>query len=179
MRSLVSDLSRHNPTPVARALHWALPWSRRGYPGFHRGVTEIIEHWVTPTAVQHWRRGRRRMQIRDAVRLQQYVASRVAEGQEILAGARGLHCHEVAGTKAAARLRGAGGRSGPAGAMGVAWLMPAFARGARQFGFGGSVNRDVGIARPEPAARMDLEADAARDSPQALWRSRSRSTRCH
>jgi hypothetical protein len=85
MRSLVSDLSRHNPTPVARALHWALPWSRRGYPGFHRGVTEIIEHWVTPTAVQHWRRGRRRMQIKDAVRLQQYVANRVAEGQDILA----------------------------------------------------------------------------------------------
>ena len=67
MRSLVSDLSDHNATPAARAFRWALPWSRRGYPGFHRGLTEIISYRITPSAMQHWRTGRRP----DAIRLRQ------------------------------------------------------------------------------------------------------------
>jgi len=85
MRSLVSDLSNHNATPAARAFRWALPWSRRGYPGFHRGVTEIIDHWVKYSAVQHWCTGRRRMSVADADRLRLYIAARLADGQDIMA----------------------------------------------------------------------------------------------
>jgi hypothetical protein len=85
MRSLVSDLSSRNATCIGRALCWALPWSRRGYPGFHRGVTEILSRWITPTAVQHWRCGRRRMSVPDACRLRQYLVARITEGQNIVA----------------------------------------------------------------------------------------------
>jgi hypothetical protein len=85
MRSLVSDLSSHNATPAARALRWVLPWSRRDYPGFHRGVTQIIDHWVTYSAVQHWCTGRRRMQVADAIKLRNMIAARLADGQDVLA----------------------------------------------------------------------------------------------
>jgi hypothetical protein len=67
MRSLVSDLSGHNATPAARALRRALPWPWRGYPGFHLGVTEIINRLVTYSAVQHWCTGRWSLSVADAI----------------------------------------------------------------------------------------------------------------
>jgi hypothetical protein len=85
MRPLVGDISNGNAGPIGRAFSWSLAWSRGAYPGFHAGAVQIIGHWVTPAAIGHWRKGRRQMQIRDAVRLRHYVATRVAEGQDILA----------------------------------------------------------------------------------------------
>ena len=85
MKSLVGDISGGNAAPVARAFRWALPWSRRGYPGFHAGAVQIVGRWITPAAIGHWRKGRRRMSVADAARLRQYIASRLAEGQAIVA----------------------------------------------------------------------------------------------
>jgi hypothetical protein len=84
LRSLVSDLSSHNATPAARALRWMLPWSRRGYPGFHSGVMAILGRHVTYSAVQHWCKGRRRMSVADSSRLRDIMAARVSDGQQIL-----------------------------------------------------------------------------------------------
>ena len=85
MRSPVSDLSNHNATPAVRAFRWALPRSRHGYPGFHRGVTEIVGHWITPSGVQYWRTGRRGMPVVDAQRLRDHIAARIAGGRDIIA----------------------------------------------------------------------------------------------
>jgi hypothetical protein len=85
MRPLVSDLSSRNVTPAARALRWALPWSRRGYPGFHHGVVAILDRHITYASIQHWCAGRRRMSVADATIIREHIAARIAAGRDILA----------------------------------------------------------------------------------------------
>lgn len=83
-RSIVSTLSNRYDTLAARALRWALPWTLRGYPGFHRGVMEIIGQRLTFGAVQHWRAGRRRLPVETAERLLDHISARVAIGQGLI-----------------------------------------------------------------------------------------------
>jgi hypothetical protein len=68
-------------TLAARAIRWAIPWSRHTFPGLRAGVREILHRpsiaWAT---VQGWRAERSRMPAHDAEMLARYIRSRAEAG---------------------------------------------------------------------------------------------------
>lgn len=75
-------------TLMERVSEWLLPWELSDYPGKRRGMAELLGiSWLT---VREYRRGRRPLPKRLAVRLLAAVGARVAAGELLLAELRQL-----------------------------------------------------------------------------------------
>ena len=80
-RSISAPLLCNKFTLPARAIRWAIPWSRDTFPGLRAGVREILGRpkmaWAT---AQCWRSERSRMPAADAERLAIFIRSRSEHG---------------------------------------------------------------------------------------------------
>ena len=83
-RSISAPLLCDRYTLAARAIRWAIPWSRDTFPGLRAGVREILRRptiaWAT---VQGWRAGRSRLPADDAEMLAAYIRARAKPGIEL------------------------------------------------------------------------------------------------
>ena len=80
-RSISAPLLCDRGTLAARAIRWAVPWSRDTFPGLRAGIREILGRptvaWAT---VQGWRAERSRMPAADALRLAGHIRARAEHG---------------------------------------------------------------------------------------------------
>jgi hypothetical protein len=83
-RSISAPLLCDRYTLAARAIRWAIPWSRDTFPGLRAGVREILRRptiaWAT---VQGWRAGRSCLPADDAKMLAAYIRARAEPGIEL------------------------------------------------------------------------------------------------
>ena len=83
-RSVFAPLLCDRHTLAARAIRWAIPWSRETFPGMRAGVREILGRpsiaWAT---VQGWRAERSRMPADYAERLAIYIRVRSEHGMAL------------------------------------------------------------------------------------------------
>ena len=83
-RSISAPLLCDRYTLAARAIRWAIPWSRDTFPGLRAGVREILRRptiaWAT---VQGWRAGRSRLPADDADMLAAYIRARAEPGIDL------------------------------------------------------------------------------------------------
>ena len=71
-------------TLAARAIRWALPWSRDTFPGLRAGVREILRRpTITWATVQGWRAGRSSLPAEDAEMLAAYIRARAEPGIDL------------------------------------------------------------------------------------------------
>jgi hypothetical protein len=83
-RSISAPLLCDRYTLAARAIRWAIPWSRDTFPGLRAGVREILRRptiaWAT---VQGWRAGRSSLPAEDAEMLAAYIRARAEPGIDL------------------------------------------------------------------------------------------------
>jgi hypothetical protein len=83
-RSIVAPLLCDRHTLAARAIRWAIPWSRDTFPGLRAGVREILRRptiaWAT---VQGWRADRSCMPSDDAEMLARFIRWRAEQGMAL------------------------------------------------------------------------------------------------
>ena len=87
-RKIVPDVRTSYGTVFERASVWVFPWTRRGYPGFQRGVLSILGRIVTWGAANHWRSGRRRLPVDIAASLVEHIEARSLSGLALVSELR-------------------------------------------------------------------------------------------
>jgi hypothetical protein len=80
---LPPDYDRRPRCAASHAIAWLLPWSANNYPGYRKGVAELLGNRVTWHAIIKWHR-KGVWPIWAAQRVRDAVADRVARGQAIL-----------------------------------------------------------------------------------------------
>lgn len=79
-RSTVPAHRTSHGSLAERVFLWHFPWTRKGYPGFRKGILAIIGRTVTWGAVAHWRAGRRKLPVDVAICLAENIEARAANG---------------------------------------------------------------------------------------------------
>lgn len=86
--SAVCGPSAGNGALCERAIRWLLPWTHATFPGFRKGILSMLPGFYAWQAVQHWRRGRRRLPAGVAEAMADAIRSRRLAGELIEAELR-------------------------------------------------------------------------------------------
>lgn len=88
-RTLAPPLRSNCNTLAERAGNWIVPWSRLTFPGFRRGLLELLGNRVTYSALKGWRSGRRTMPDWAREAWADHIEARCRAGLALVAELRG------------------------------------------------------------------------------------------